>query len=85
MRGRERSQCERETVEFCTPPTGDLAHNPGMCPDCGNQTHNLLVLRPALNPLSHTSQGWKYFNTGCDDGCTTQNILKTIFGYTLNG
>ena len=34
-------------------PTGDLAHNPGMCP---NQESNW---RPfgSLNPLSHTSQG----------------------------
>ena len=24
----------------------------------GNQTSDLLVRRPALNPLSHTSQGW---------------------------
>ena len=34
--GREK---ERETSVCgylsCTPPTGDLAHNPGMCPDWG--------------------------------------------------
>ena len=27
---REKHQC---VVASCTPPTGDLAHNPGMCPD----------------------------------------------------
>ena len=25
--------CERYIVASRTPPTGDLAHNPGMCPD----------------------------------------------------
>ena len=44
------------SVTFCTPPSGDLAHNPGMCP--GNRTGNLLVFRPVLNPLSHTGQGY---------------------------
>ena len=29
-REREKHQC---VVASCTPPTGDLAHNPGMCPD----------------------------------------------------
>ena len=29
------------------------------CALTGNQTGNSLILRPALNPLSHTSQGWR--------------------------
>ena len=29
-RGGEKHQC---VVAFCTPPTGDLFRNPGMCPD----------------------------------------------------
>ena len=29
-REEEKYQC---VVAFCAPPTGDLAHNPGMCPD----------------------------------------------------
>ena len=32
----EKHQCAREIhgpVASCTPPTGDLAHNPGRCPD----------------------------------------------------
>ena len=49
----EKHQC---VVASRTPPTGDLAHNPGMCPD-GNRTDDPLVCRLALNPLSHTSQG----------------------------
>ena len=36
------------------PATGDLAHNPGVCPDWKS---NPLVHRLALNPPSHTSQG----------------------------
>ena len=47
-------------VSFHVPPTGILACNPGMCPDWELNQHPL-VHRPALNPLSHTSQGWKYF------------------------
>ena len=43
------------SVSSHRPPTGDPARNPGMCPD-GNQTGYLLVTRPALNSLSHTSQ-----------------------------
>ena len=39
------------------PSTGDLAHNPGMCPDW-EWTSNFLLCSPELNPLSHPSQGW---------------------------
>ena len=52
-RGRETSMCG------CTraPPTGDLAYNPvKACALTGNWTGDSLVHRPALNPLSHTSQ-----------------------------
>ena len=37
-------------------PTGDLACNPGMCPDW-ERTSDPLVWRLVLSPLSHTSQG----------------------------
>ena len=36
--------------------TGDLAHNPGMCPDWKSNQWPFGSL-PALNPLSHSSQG----------------------------
>ena len=39
------------------PLTGDLASNPGMCPDW-ESNHDPLIHRPVLNPLSYTSQGW---------------------------
>ena len=38
------------------PPTGDLACNPGMCPDW-ELNCDPLVRRPTLSPLSYTSQG----------------------------
>ena len=47
----------RGLVAFHTPPTGDLAHNPGMCPDWESNQIPLDFHRPVLNPLSHTSQG----------------------------
>ena len=50
----EKHQC---VVAFCEPPTGNLACNSGMCPDWESNQRNPLVHRPALNPLSHTSQG----------------------------
>ena len=55
QRGRERKkhQC---VVASSTPPTGDLACNPGMCPDWKSNRWTL-VHRLALYPLSHTSQG----------------------------
>ena len=47
-----------------TPPNWDLACNPGMCPDWeSNQRSDPLLHRPALSPLSHTSQGQIYFCT----------------------
>ena len=48
----EKHQC---VVASHVPPTGDLAHNPGVCPDW-ELNCDPLVRRPALSPLSHTSQ-----------------------------
>ena len=54
--GREKEgEKHRCVVASYVPPTGDLAHNPGMCPDW-ESTGDPLVHRPVLNPLSHTSQ-----------------------------
>ena len=67
-RGRETSMCERNRlVASCTPPAGDLAHNPGMCL-AGNRTSDPSDHKLALNPLSHTSQGrWTSFFTWARD------------------
>ena len=37
------------------PLTGDLAHNPGLCPDWESNWWPF-GSQPVLNPLSHTSQ-----------------------------
>ena len=49
----------RETSIDClshAPNSGDPARNPSMYSDW-NRASDLLVHRPVLNPLSHTSQG----------------------------
>ena len=79
-RGRER---EREgekhhcVVASRAPPTGDLAHNPGMCPDW-ESNHDHLVHRPALNPLSYTSQGWMHYFLLKTSSSLKINIATTI-------
>ena len=50
---RGKHQC---VVASHTPATGDLDHNPVMCPDWESNC-DPLAHRPALNPLSYTSQG----------------------------
>ena len=50
---REKHQC---VVASRAPPTGVPVHNHGMCCDWESNL-SPLVLSPALNPLSHTSQG----------------------------
>ena len=61
---RERGQGERKeekhqcVVASRVPPIGDLAHTTQACALTRNQTSNPLVRRPALNTLSHTSQGY---------------------------
>ena len=49
----ERHQC---VVASHVAPTGDLAHNPGMCPD-RESNRQPFGSQPTLNPLSYTSQG----------------------------
>ena len=44
----EKHQC---VVAFHMPPTGDLAHNPGMCPDWESNLR-LFGLQPVLHPVS---------------------------------
>ena len=53
----EKHQC---VATSHAPSTGDLAYNPA-CAVTGNQTRDPLVRRPALNSLSHTSQGLFHF------------------------
>ena len=52
-REREKHQC---VVASHAPLAGDLARNPGVCPDW-EWNGDPLVRRPTLNPLSHSSHG----------------------------
>ena len=54
--GGRKGEKHQHVVASRAPPTGELAHNPGMCPDW-ESTGDPLVCRLALKPLSHTSQG----------------------------
>ena len=58
-RGRETSMCG---CLSCTPNWGTWP-SPQACALTGNRTSDPLVCRPALNPLSHTSQGKIMFLT----------------------
>ena len=49
-------------VASCTPPTRDLACNPGMCPN-RESNQQPFCSQATLNPLSHTSQDNKQFKT----------------------
>ena len=62
-------------VASCTPPAGDLAHDPGMCPDW-NQISDVLVRRLVFNPLSHTSQGIFLFSK--DAQYTEENLANLV-------
>ena len=58
--GREKEKKHQCVVASPVPPTGELSHNSGMCPDW-ESNHSPLVHRLALNPLSHSSRG-HFFN-----------------------
>ena len=72
-RGRETSMCERNIswLPLACPQWGTWPATQA-CALKGNQISNLLVHRPALHPLNHTSQGHgqllylKYFYIICD-------------------
>ena len=59
---------KRRVVASHTPPTGDLACNPGMCPRLGIEP-GTFDLQASTQPLSHTSQGSLFFVGvfGCRD------------------
>ena len=53
----EKHQC---VVASHVEPAGDLACNPGMCPD-QESNQRPFGLQPVLIPLSYTSQGFSYY------------------------
>ena len=54
--GEREGEKHQYVVASCVPPTGTWLATQA-CALTGNWTSNPLVHRPALNPLSHTSQG----------------------------
>ena len=62
-RGREREK-EGEKLDVWLPlarPQLGTQLVTQACALTGNRTGDPLICRPALNPLSHTSQGWSFF------------------------
>ena len=58
MEGKREGEKHQCVVTCHVVPTGDLACNPGMCPDW-ESNQRPFGLQPVLNPLSYTSQGKK--------------------------
>ena len=54
--GEREGEKHQSVVASSAPPTGDLARNPGMCPDW-ELNRRPFGPQPALNPLSYTGQG----------------------------
>ena len=78
MEGERKGEKHQCAVASGTPPTEDLAHNSGMCPDwelnwlpSGSQ--------PTLNPLSYTSQGNNLFLY-----CSILGLTKTLVIFKKN-
>ena len=63
-RGGEKHQC---VVASHVAPTGDLACNPGTCPDW-ESNRRPFGSQPVLNPLSYTSQGLLLISFRCHGG-----------------
>ena len=59
--GRETSMCGCLSCAPYWGPNPQPRHVPPFPPSPWNQTGSPLMSRPALNPLSHTSQGYKGF------------------------
>ena len=75
----EKYQC---AVASHTPPTGDLACNPGMCPDW-ESNQRPFGSQPTLNPLSHTSQGSLQILDG-NSRSIFPCIVTLLVNHTLN-
>ena len=74
FRKRGRQEERERNINVCLPLTNSLlgkpllAHNPGMCL-AGNRTGCPLIRRPALNLLSHSTQGCYRVLMKSDHGC----------------
>ena len=64
-KGEGREKEKHRSVASFMPPTGDLAHNSGRCPDW-ESSRQPFFRRPELSPLSHTSQGGVFWSLSLD-------------------
>ena len=63
---------------FSLTPAGDLACDPGMCPDW-ESNRDPLAHRPALNPLSYTSQiKWEISKKTTMNQLDLKDIYRTL-------
>ena len=49
---------------------------PDACVLMGNRTHDLLVFRPVLSPLSHTSQGFVHLLVWCYTNIQEESLMS---------
>ena len=61
---KERERNSNVWLPPMSPQLGTLSATQA-CALTGNLTSNPLVLKPALSPLSHTSQGYNFFKILC--------------------
>ena len=62
-RGKKGEKYQCVVASHTSPPLPGTWPTTQTCALTRNQTSNTLVCRPALSPLSHTSQGPKYFSS----------------------
>ena len=60
MRGRKRGREKHQLVASCTPPTGDQAHTPGMCPD-QESNQRPFDSQPSTQPTEPHQPGPEFF------------------------
>ena len=73
-KGEREGEKHQYVVASCVPPTGNLAHNPSMCPDW-ELNQQPVGLQPVLSPLSYTSQVFARFLVL---SCGTQFHFRTM-------
>ena len=75
----EKHQC---VVASHMPPNGDLAHNPGTCPDW-KLNQDPFICRLAFNPLSHTSQCPCFFPSSHNPSCLAIKLYLLVLRVAL--
>ena len=71
----EKQQC---VVASCEPPTGDLAHNPGMCPDWESNQQSFILQAGAQSTEPH-QPGQKYVSSKNLNNSNTHTYIYYIY------